>query len=161
MISQTYGRVTMDQIAEILIDRAKKDPAGEYNLVIGTDSQNFDYTKVVVVIALHHVGKGGLFFYEIKKVKRISDIRQKLYFETNLSLECAKELIDALERQSAVQRVDFKKFFNFSIHVDAGENGPTQKLIPELVGWIRACGYKAAVKPNSYAASSIADTLSK
>lgn len=161
MISQTYGRVTMDQIAEILIKRAQADPTGEYNLVIGTDSQNFDYTKVVVVIALHHVGKGGLFFYEIKRVKRISDIRQKLYFETNLSLECAKELIDALERQSAVQHIDFKKLFNFSIHVDAGENGPTQKLIPELVGWIRACGYKAAVKPNSYAASSIADTLSK
>lgn len=161
MISHTYGRVSMSRIAEILLDRTVEDPTGEYNLVIGTDSQNFDYTKVVVVIALHHVGKGGLFFYEIKRVKRISDIRQKLFYETNLSLECAGELMEALEKEAEKRGLDYKKRFNFSIHVDAGENGPTQKLIPELVGWIKACGYQVAVKPESYAASTIADTLSK
>ena len=51
----------------------------------------------------------------------------------------------------------------FSIHVDAGrsDKGKTKELIPELVGWIKACGYDCEVKPDSYAASSIADKISK
>ena len=48
-----------------------------------------------------------------------------------------------------------------SIHVDAGKNGPSCKVIPEIVGWIHACGYKAVIKPESVAACSIADKYSK
>ena len=50
-----------------------------------------------------------------------------------------------------------------AIHVDAGnsEKGKTRELIPELVGWIRACGYDCSVKPDSFVASTIADRLSK
>ncbi|MBR4734133.1 MAG: hypothetical protein IK081_15370, partial [Lachnospiraceae bacterium] len=36
-----------------------------------------------------------------------------------------------------------------------------KELIPGLVGWIKACGYDCKVKPESYAASSIADRISK
>ena len=51
----------------------------------------------------------------------------------------------------------------FSIHVDAGksDNGKTKELIPELVGWIKSCGYDCEVKPESFVASSIADKISK
>ena len=47
-----------------------------------------------------------------------------------------------------------------AIHVDAGNsrNGKTRELIPELVGWIRACGYDCSVKPDSFVASTISDT---
>ena len=50
-----------------------------------------------------------------------------------------------------------------AIHVDAGNSdiGKTKELIPELVGWIRACGYDCEVKPDSFVASTIADRLSK
>jgi unsaturated chondroitin disaccharide hydrolase len=50
-----------------------------------------------------------------------------------------------------------------AIHVDAGNstNGKTKELIPELVGWIRACGYDCQVKPESFVASTIADRISK
>ena len=49
------------------------------------------------------------------------------------------------------------------IHVDAGnsEKGKTRALIPELVGWIRACGYDVRTKPESFVASTIADRISK
>ena len=51
----------------------------------------------------------------------------------------------------------------FSIHIDAGysEKGKTKELIPELVGWVRAMGFEAMVKPESYVASGIADKISK
>ena len=49
------------------------------------------------------------------------------------------------------------------LHIDAGNSdlGKTKCLINELVGWVAACGYVACVKPESYAASSIADKISK
>ena len=37
----------------------------------------------------------------------------------------------------------------------------TKELIPELVGWIKSCGYDCEVKPDSFVASSIADKISK
>lgn len=64
MQSYTYGEVSIPQIAEILLDYAAKNRGAKLNLVVGTDSQTESKTKVVVVIALHHVGHGGFFFHE-------------------------------------------------------------------------------------------------
>ena len=52
---------------------------------------------------------------------------------------------------------------HFSIHVDAGvsPHGKTRELIPELVGWIKSCGYDCETKPYSWVASCIADKISK
>ena len=161
MHSITYGNVDMDQIAKILCERVSKSPNEPHDILIGTDSQNFDKTKVVEVIAYHDVGHGGIFFYEITKVKLIRNISQKLYYETSLSLERAKSLMEALERYRDSTGFDFEKYMNFCIHVDAGLNGPSKNVIPEIVGWIRASGYSVAVKPDSVAACSIADKYSK
>ena len=59
----------MAEVVRIICDRVKDD-SREFNVVVGTDSQNFDKTKVVVVIALHEVGHGGYFFYDVFHVKR-------------------------------------------------------------------------------------------
>ena len=71
MQSPTLGTVTLKQVAEAIQARTLFANSSEYNLMIGTDSQNFDKTKVVVVIALHRVGKGGIFFYEVSHVRKI------------------------------------------------------------------------------------------
>lgn len=160
MISPTYGNVSLDEIVRI-IQRKVESAEGEYNLMIGTDSQNFDTTKVVVVIALHHVGRGGIFFYDITNVRRINNIGQKLLYETELSLNCAKELVEAFDKLKAETGFDYQKKMSLSIHVDAGENGPSKKVIPEVIGWITACGYQVHIKPESCAASSIANKYSK
>ena len=160
MKSHTYGNVGITDVARIIAERAA-EAGHEYNVMIGTDSQNFDDTKVVVVIALHDVGHGGIFFYDITHVRRIANVGQKLYYETQLSLEYARKLIEALDELRDAGGFDYEKLLNFSIHVDAGRNGPSCKVIPEIVGWINACGYKAVIKPESVAACSIADKYSK
>lgn len=48
-----------------------------------------------------------------------------------------------------------------TIHSDIGVNGPTNKLINEIVGWITASGFDCEIKPQSFAASSVANKLSK
>jgi len=150
----------MDDIASIIRQKVL-DGHGEFNVMIGTDSQNFDQTKMVMVIALHNVGHGGIFFYEVSRVRRIENVKEKLFFETTLSLQCAGQLMEAFERLKETTGFDYEKSLNFSIHVDAGYNGPSCQVIPEVVGWIRACGYNAVVKPESYAACSIANKYSK
>ena len=75
MKSITYGEVTMRQIVEIISDKVKNNP-NNYSVIIGTDSQNCDKTKIVLVIAVLEESKGGFFFYEVTNVNRISNIKQ-------------------------------------------------------------------------------------
>ena len=76
-------------------------------------------------------------------------------------MEYARKLMEAFEELKEQTGYDYERFLNFGIHVDAGENGPSRQVIPEIVGWINACGYKAVVKPDSYAACAIANKYSK
>lgn len=160
-MSQTYGKIELSKIPEKiqLYYEKMKHYDSLFRIVVGTDSQNFDHTKMVNVIAVTCEGHGGIFFYRVTHKDLIRDVRSKLHAETNESLEIAMELTKIIEE-------GYEELWNktlFSIHIDAGKSeiGKTKELIPELVGWIRACGYNCEIKPDSYAASSIADKISK
>ncbi len=159
--SITYGEVDLEQIVKIIKSIIEGSPDLEYNLIIGTDSQNFSQTKIVTVIALQRVGRGGVFFYDITNVRRISNIKQKLLTETQMSLDLATKVLDEFDKLFDNTDWDYTKYLNFSIHVDAGENGPTKKVIPEIVSYIHSFGFDAITKPDSFVASSIADKYSK
>lgn len=159
--SQTYGKVDIQDIPkkiQLYFDKMKHFDS-IFRVIIGTDSQNFDHTKIVNVIAVTCEGHGGIFFYRVTHENLIRDVRTKLHTETNQSLDIAMKLTDIMETK-------YKELYDnilFSIHIDAGKSdkGKTKELIPELVGWIKACGYDCEIKPDSYAASSIADKISK
>nr|PZN07693.1 MAG: hypothetical protein DIU64_11920 [Caldicoprobacter oshimai] len=153
MKSPTYGEVSLKRTFKIIKEYIKSQPNEKYHITVGTDSQNFDVTKTVVVIAVWRVGKGGIFFYEVKKEKKINNLQQKIYYETSISLDIANKLTKALQKENLP--------YDVSIHVDIGRNGPTAKVIPEIVGWITSCGYKCEIKPNSYTASGIANKFTK
>jgi len=150
----------MAEVVRIICDRVKDD-SREFNVVVGTDSQNFDKTKVVVVIALHEVGHGGIFFYDVFHVKRLTNISDKLIFETQTSLEYAHSFVTELGKYCNETGCEYSNHFNFSIHVDAGHNGSSKQTISTIVGWIRSCGYDVVIKPDSFAACSIANKYSK
>ena len=159
MNSITYGKVDVKSIANII-----KEKALQYNyncdITVGTDSQNIsDYTKIVTVISIHFNKNGGIFFYTINKVKSIKNLRQKLVTETQSSLEITDELLKELENVSD-NTFDYNRL-PFCIHVDAGTNGDTKVLIKELTAWVISCGYKCEIKPDSFAASAIANKYSK
>ena len=162
MLSFTHGEVDIKDIAEIVVEYLKNhaDSAGNH-VVIGTDSQNFADTKVVVVIAVYTEGKGGKFFYEISRIRRIDNVQQKLHMETSLSLEYADKLMQRLSEIKHNTGYDATAHCSIGIHVDAGYKGKSGTVIPEIVGWIQAMGYDVAVKPESFVASTIADRISK
>ncbi|MDQ7092528.1 ribonuclease H-like YkuK family protein [Desulfosporosinus sp. PR] len=157
MHSRTYGEVSFEEMYSLLKAYLAQDRNGEYKVSVGTDSQNFAYTKIPVTIGIHRIenriGKGGIYFSEIRRVKKISNIRQKIFYETNLSLELAERLHLKFREDKIPNEI--------TIHVDAGYNGPTAKYISEISGWVRACGFQCVIKPDSYMASSVANRLSK
>lgn len=164
--SPTYGELSMEDMLERM--RLFYEKNAEYTtednpirIIIGTDSQNFSFTKIVSVIAVVCGGHGGTFFYEVTKNPLIRDVRTKLHVETNDSLKLAETIVEKM--------TDGKKYEEMylscpiSIHIDAGNSarGKTKDLIPELVGWIKSVGYDCSVKPESFVASTIADRISK
>lgn len=161
MRSPTHGNVNMRDVALIIKDYIKNNTERNNHIVIGTDSQNFEDTKVVVVIAVYTEGKGGKFFYDVTRIHRISNVSQKLHMETSMSLAYADELISELDNVSLEDNFDYTEYCTIGIHVDAGYNGPSGLVIPEITGWIKSMGYDVTVKPDSFVASTIADRISK
>ena len=92
--SETYGKIELKDIPEKILEFYNKNKkiGGTFQIVVGTDSQNFNDTKMVTVIAAYKEGHGGIFFYEIDRVNRITNVKQKLNAETSRSLEVMMEL---------------------------------------------------------------------
>jgi predicted RNase H-related nuclease YkuK (DUF458 family) len=153
MRSITYGEVDFNSMIKLIKSYVYEKPENEYKISVGTDSQNFDLTKVVIVVAVNRVGNGGVFFYDIKRVKKITNISQKIFYETDLSINLATKISEKFQNEH------FN--YNIDIHVDAGNNGPSSKIIPEITAWINSLGFHCQTKPYSYAASSIANRYSK
>ena len=63
--------------------------------------------------------------------------------------------------EKGIDLTDKSGKIHFHIHMDIGKEGPTRDFIQELTGWITALGYDFEIKPDSYAASHIADRYSK
>lgn len=154
-------KLEFEEIPKVLLNFYRNHESDNVSIIIGTDSQNFSDTKMVSVIAVVAEGHGGIFFYEISHINLIRNVSLKLQTETAASLELAQKLVDLLESSS--EYVQMFADCPLSIHVDAGnsDKGKTKALIPELVGWIKASGYDAKTKPESFVASTIADRISK
>ena len=71
MKSISHGEVTIKEIVEIIDKHISKNPHSSYQVIVGTDSQNFDKTKIVLVIAVIEHTKGGFFFYDITRAETL------------------------------------------------------------------------------------------
>jgi predicted RNase H-related nuclease YkuK (DUF458 family) len=159
MYSYTYGELDIGQVADIIIKYIQSQE-NEYHIYVGTDSQNHAKTKMVSVIAVHRVGHGGIFFFDVKMLPKIKTVREKLLTETQYSLEWADKLLKEFEQKEESTGFDYT-LIPFTLHVDAGFGGPSKDVIKEITGWLEAMGYDYEIKPDSVAAASIADKISK
>lgn len=165
MKSPTYGKVDLQQIVGIIKDYIMRNPDSDYEITIGTDSQNFTKTKIVTVIAVHKIGGGGIFFYDILYLPLIRELRRKLNTETQMSIDLTNSFVDELENEFDRSGWFYGDYhINFQLHCDIGYNGKTNQLIPEITGWVKAAvpeEFTPVIKPMSFAASSIANKYSK
>jgi predicted RNase H-related nuclease YkuK (DUF458 family) len=150
--SPTYGTLELPLVREKILSFLAQDPESTYQLVIGTDSQpkNGSGIDFVTAIVVHRIGKGGIYFWRHTVNKKIMVLRQRMYEETAMSLEMAETVLSLLHRDGITK-------YDVEIHVDVGKFGETRTMINEIVGMIRGSGYVVKTKPDSYAASKVAD----
>ncbi len=153
-ISPTKGVLTLDQVFEDIRAYVGEDPDAEYRLIIGTDSRAREDITFVSAIVIHRVGKGARYYYEKRKHGPLASLRQRIYYETALSLALGSKIAARLSQ-------DGWSNLNLEIHLDVGQEGATKAMIREVVGMVTGSGFDAKIKPDSYGASSVADKYTK
>ena len=145
------GELLFNAVVQAIVDEMHADPKARYELLVGTDSSvNGPHVDYVSAIVVHKVGKGGRYYWTRVREKKTFSLRQRIWREAWLSFELAQRLLKGLSSFAPLA-------FNLEIHVDIGEKGPTKELIDEVVGMIIGSGFAVRIKPQAYAASSVAD----
>lgn len=136
-----------------IVDFLKERPECRYTIIIGTDSLRLPNNRAdfVSAIVVHRVGNGGRYYWRRDDFGLFHTLRDRIIQEVLASIDVAKELLEVLKARKNLPA------WNFEIHADIGENGETKKLIQEVVGMIRANNFEVRTKPESYAASKVAD----
>jgi uncharacterized protein len=157
-ISATKGKLSLPLVVQDMLDFVREAPEAEYRIIIGSDSQNRvsrSATTFVTAIIVHRVGKGARYYYHRRSRPLFKSMRQRIFTEASLSLLVCGKLRELLTAANYPDPVDIE------VHLDVGQNGATQPLIKELVGWVEGSGYNARIKPDSFVASKVADRYTR
>ena len=154
LFNTSFGsQINPQEVVEEIIKFINADQRRYYKVTIGTDSERApdNTADFVTAIVVYRVGNGGRYFWRRAENKtKYHTLRDRITEEVLISLEIAKELLNVMKNFEMPK-------FDLEIHVDVGTNGETRTMIQELVGIIRANHFEAKTKPESYAASKVAD----
>jgi len=153
-INPSKGRMSMKEVVEDVVSFMEEDPASDYKLIIGTDSQSRDDICFVTAVIVHRQGKGARYYYRRKYQAKIKGLRYKIFTETSMSLEAVTLFKDELAKTPY-------KDMEVEVHVDIGQNGDTKELIREVVGWVMGSGFTVRIKPDACGATKVADRYTK
>src|SRR3989344_8255591 len=150
--NDTAGKLTFDEVIGEVLGYVSKDARARYRIFIGSDSLSYDTrVNIVSTIVVYKVGNGGRYFWHRFQRDGIYNLRAKIHAEVECSLELAQKVLGALRGKISNLPETLE------IHVDVGENGSTRELIAEVTGWVKAYGLTPKNKPDSFAATNVAD----
>jgi len=121
------------------------------SIYVGVDSQNHrGQTDFGLAIVVHiESSKGGHMFVETSKMKRIKSMRERLMKEVEIVVDASMKLLDLVGTHG------------FAVHLDLNPD-PRHKsnsIIKEAIGYVTGQGFECAVKPESWVATHVADSL--
>ncbi|MDO8303216.1 MAG: ribonuclease H-like YkuK family protein [Sedimentisphaerales bacterium] len=153
--SSTGKDISAQEVVAEILAFMTADSKWKYRITIGTDSELLSdkHADFVTAIVIHRVGNGGRYFWRRFTLGKFHTLRDRIIQEVVISLDLAKNLLLALKDITEGKGLDWE----FEVHADIGENGPTKVMLQEVVGLIRAHNFEVRTKPLSYAASSVAD----
>ena len=155
----TSGKIRFKEVIEAIFSYMDEKPDKFYDIVVGCDSSSGEKPAFPVAIVILRVGQGGRFFFkriQYSKEKKFYNIHQRVLQEVLISCELSLFLREKLRERIEELGYHFNYQFRY-IHADIGENGKTKDMIKEVVGLIRSNGFEAKLKPESFAASIVAD----
>lgn len=156
-VSPTDGKLSLQESYNKIMDFISKEPDNKHRLIVGTDSHpGVEKVVFVTAIVIYRVGRGGRFFYHKEKAGLHVGLKQRIFYEVSRSLDVASKLTGFLAEEA-----ELTEKLEVEIHVDVGEKGPTSAIIKEVVGMVVGSGFEAMIKPDSYAASTVADKYTK
>jgi len=153
-VSPSRGKLSFIAMMDTITEYIKGLPSSSYKIIVGTDSMVRKETCFITAVVVHRLGKGARYYYRKKIHRKIKSLRQKVFYETALSLELGG-LIAKYFSESGFADLQVE------IHIDVGEQGDTRNLIKEVVGMVTGSGFQAKIKPEAYGASSVADKHTK
>jgi len=129
-------------------DMVKNFPSVEIH--VGTDSYLLnDNTRYITAIAFRFNKAGVHYIFTKKNFPRIKDNWERLWRETELSVDIARQL----EKQKVKTEID--------MDYNSDERFFSNKLVPVAKGWANSLGFKVNLKPYNQIATSAADYHSK
>lgn len=131
-----------------------QDDPSQYEIYIGTDSKVKKKDKKVMYatcIVFYKKGKGGKILISKEKKNLPGSLRERLANEVWRSLEISMEMTKILPDIKVV------------VHVDVNQSAKYKSgnYCQELVSMVVGQGFKCVVKPEAWAAQSVADKFSK
>jgi predicted RNase H-related nuclease YkuK (DUF458 family) len=142
---KTLTEIRIPDILQFVADASRSGQA----VHIGTDSlQTRRFTQFVTVVVILTPLKGGRVAYRREAVPRIASLRERLLTEVWKS-------VDLGLRCSPLVKGDL------TVHIDANPvvAHKSSAYVQELVGLVVGQGFKALIKPRSWAASCCADHI--
>lgn len=152
--SPTKGKMSFEEMMDDIVGYIRGLPSSSYKIIIGSDSQVKNETCFITAVIVHRLGKGARYYYSKKNQRKIKSLRQKIFYETSLSLEVG----GLVHRYFAEEGYDD---LDVEIHIDIGMHGESKELIREVVGMVVGSGFRAKIKPEAFGASSVADKHTK
>ena len=140
---KTLGEIKIPDIVEFVAEASRAGQA----VHLGTDSlQSGRFTQFVTVVVILTPGKGGRVAYRREIVRRITSLRERLLKEVWQSMDLGLQF-------SPIVKGDL------TVHIDANPvvAHKSSQYVQELVGLVVGQGFKALIKPESWAASHAAD----
>ena len=153
LFNNSFGlKIGVSQVVKEAVRFMEEDKTRKYKVMIGTDSDGSSEKIIdfITAVVIHRVGNGGRYFWRRIKLNRFHTLRDRIIQEVMFSLDTAKEVLAALKKLDGPE-------FDFEIHIDVGEKGETKLVMQEVLGMVRAYNFEARTKPESYAASKVAD----
>ncbi|MDP2736080.1 MAG: ribonuclease H-like YkuK family protein [bacterium] len=158
----TKGPMDLQGVVEELVSYLKEKPHCRYEIIIGCDSSATEEPTFPVVVVVLRKKEGGRFF--LTKVhypapRKFYNLHDRILQEVLLSCELALWLRENFTAAAKKEKLEASYLLKH-IHADIGENGATRDMIKEVTGLIRGNGFEPMIKPQSFAASSVADRFS-
>lgn len=163
--SPSRGNLEFKEVIKEIYEYISAEPEFFYDIVVGCDSPSSDKPFFPIAIVVLRTGAGGRFFlkkmhYPDNYLKRFVNVphnwKNRILQEVYLSCELALSLRETLEKEFGKATPTFNYQFQY-IHADVGERGKTKEMVKEVTGLIKANGFEPMIKPQSFAASVVAD----
>jgi predicted RNase H-related nuclease YkuK (DUF458 family) len=149
----TGERISFEEIIDVIIQH--NDNQGKIS--VGADSfikkQDCIFSLAICLYGADHQN-GGRYFVKRTNIdkKKYPDILQRILAEVQKSVELGLKLLELIP------------VLDIEIHLDVSasdKNNGTSKFADMLTGYATGAGFNCKIKPNAYAATSVADKHSK